>query len=120
MAFDDNMEVVLKMVNEVHNNHYDIQDFDMFLFPIFTGAHHFIVCYNIKKPCLEIIDNRVQTISIEETYGELLPRLENQKSVLHKLRVIYAHRMLTWSENKKRHIVLNNLVKFSMSKLHQK
>ena len=29
MAFDDNMEVVLKMVNEVHNNHYDIQDFDM-------------------------------------------------------------------------------------------
>ncbi|WOG81956.1 hypothetical protein DCAR_0101115 [Daucus carota subsp. sativus] len=186
MAFDDNMDVVMNMVNEVHNKRYDISDFDMFYFPIFTGAHHFIVCYNIKKPSWEIIDNRVQTMSIEDTYGDLLPRLhdlfihfllcnrppkyseivnlkpqvlkmswqtvdnsvdcgvfvmrhlesymgnpmswksglrtevENQKSVLHKLRVIYAHRMLTWSQNKKRHRVLNYLVKFSMSKLQQK
>lgn len=29
MAFDDNMEVVWQMVNEIHNKQYDITDFEL-------------------------------------------------------------------------------------------
>ena len=42
-----------------------------FLFPVYTGSHHYIICYNIKKPRWEIIDNLVQEMSFEDTYGDL-------------------------------------------------
>ena len=42
-----------------------------FLFPVYTGCHHYIICYNIKKPRWEIIDNLVQEMSFEDTYGDL-------------------------------------------------
>ncbi|XP_074343147.1 uncharacterized protein LOC141680976 [Apium graveolens] len=74
-AFDDNMDLVIKMVNEMHNKQYDVKDFDMFFFPIYDSGHHYIICYNMKKTRLEIIDNRVQTAGVEETYGDLPARL---------------------------------------------
>ncbi|WOG92547.1 hypothetical protein DCAR_0311819 [Daucus carota subsp. sativus] len=42
-----------------------------FLFPVYTGIHHYIICYNIKRPQWEIIDNRAQEMSMEDTYGDL-------------------------------------------------
>ncbi|KAL1809459.1 hypothetical protein ACET3Z_026449 [Daucus carota] len=76
-VFDDNMEIVLKLVNEIHCREYEVSDFEMFLFPVFNGVHHYIVCYNIKKPAWEIIDNQVQHMSFEETYGDLPWRLHD-------------------------------------------
>ncbi|KAK1396384.1 hypothetical protein POM88_006247 [Heracleum sosnowskyi] len=76
-AFDDNMDIVIKMVNEMHNKHYEVKDFDMFVFPIFNAAHFYIICYNMKKTRLEIIDNRVQTAGVEETYGDLTAKLHD-------------------------------------------
>ncbi|KAK1358879.1 hypothetical protein POM88_043353 [Heracleum sosnowskyi] len=72
-AFDDNMDIVIKMVNEMHNKHYEVKDFDMFVFPIFNAAHFYIM----KKTRLEIIDNRVQTAGVEETYGDLPTKLHD-------------------------------------------
>lgn len=46
-----------------------------FVFPIYSLGHYYIICYNMKKRRLEIIDNRVQTDSVEETYGDLPARL---------------------------------------------
>ncbi|WOG96585.1 hypothetical protein DCAR_0415921 [Daucus carota subsp. sativus] len=71
-----------------------------FVFPIIQAAHHYIICYNMKKPTWEIIDNRVPFYGIEELYGDLPFRLDNQKSLLRKLRVIYCHKLLTWECNR--------------------
>ncbi|KAK1363409.1 hypothetical protein POM88_038970 [Heracleum sosnowskyi] len=79
-AFDDHMDVVFKMVNEMHNKQYEVKDFDMFVFPIFNSAHFYIICYNMKKTRLEMIDNIVQTAGVEETYDDLPAKLEARKS----------------------------------------
>lgn len=183
-AFNDHVELALQLVNEVKNKQYDVNDFDMFVFQIFHAAHHYIISYNIKEPSCEIIDNRVQTMTNEETYGDLpsllhdcfcqflscynLPKYEeikelepvlvsmplktvnnsidcgifvmrhmetymgnvnlwrvglctemdNQKTLLNKLRIIYSHRMLTWTENGKRNLVLDGMAKVVESKKH--
>ena len=104
-VFNDNIEVVLEMVNGIHNRIYGVQDFDMvsdmscqvqifwfvdnllrvyitsfcfylqFVFPIYNATHHYIICYNMKKPSWEIIDNRVQTTSFADMFGDLPFRL---------------------------------------------
>ncbi|WOG95850.1 hypothetical protein DCAR_0415179 [Daucus carota subsp. sativus] len=42
-----------------------------FVFPIYNATHHYIICYNMKKPSWEIIDNRVQTSHFGEMFGDL-------------------------------------------------
>ncbi|XP_063939771.1 uncharacterized protein LOC135148469 [Daucus carota subsp. sativus] len=76
-AFDDHVDLALAMANEVHNKQYDVNDFDLFVFPIYTGAHHYLIAYDLRKPRCEILDNRVQTASIEETYGDLPEKLHD-------------------------------------------
>ncbi|WOG93705.1 hypothetical protein DCAR_0312992 [Daucus carota subsp. sativus] len=45
------------------------------LFPVYNAAHHYIICYNIHTPRWEVLDNRVQTLSFSDTYGDLPWRL---------------------------------------------
>lgn len=170
-SFNDHVEHALKMVSALHNRLYDVTDFDMLVFPMFDSAHHYIISYNIKKPSCEIIDNRGQTMGMDETYDNLpdclhkcfcqflecykLPNfeeikrlkpvvlkmplqtvdnhidcgvfsmrhmetytgnacrwysglrteMENQKSILDKLRIIYSNHIMTWAENEKRAVV---------------
>ncbi|KAK1384058.1 hypothetical protein POM88_021793 [Heracleum sosnowskyi] len=115
-AFDDHIDVVIKMVNEMHNKQYEVKDFDMFVFPIFNSAHFYIISYNMKKTRLEIIDNRVQTAGVEETYGDLPAKLENQQQLLNKLRIIYCHNILTWSKNSKKTIILEDAANLGKGK----
>ncbi|KAL8089264.1 hypothetical protein AgCh_038891 [Apium graveolens] len=112
-AFCDNMDLVIQMVSEMHNREYEVTDFDMFVFPIYSSGHYYIICYNIKKASLEIIDNRVPTDGVEETYADLRARLDNQKTLLNKLRIIYCHSILTWSENRKRTVILEGAANFA-------
>ncbi|KAK1351607.1 hypothetical protein POM88_054179 [Heracleum sosnowskyi] len=75
--FDDNMDVVLKMVNDLHNKRYEGMEFDMFVFPVYYSGHFYIICYNVKKPSWEIIDNMVLTVPFEEKYGSLPARMHD-------------------------------------------
>ncbi|KAF1001375.1 hypothetical protein AG4045_025685 [Apium graveolens] len=70
-AFDDNMDLVIKMVNEMHNKQYDVKDFDM----------------------------------------------ENQQALLKKLRMIYCHSLLTWSENTKKNGTLEGAANLAKGKI---
>lgn len=181
-AFDDNMDIVIKMVNEMHNKQYEVKDFDMFVFPIYNSGHYYIICYNMKKTWLEIIDNRVQIAGVEETFGDLpsilhdcfchwisiyelpkekeiinlKPRVhrmgwqtemnsvdcgifvmrhmetymgnlcawkvglrvekDNQRPLLNKLRIIYCHNILTWSENNKKTHILEGAANLAKGK----
>lgn len=42
---------------------------------------------------------------------------DNQKYVLQKLRSIYAHRILMWTKNKKRHLVMQKMVNYTKSRM---
>ncbi|KAL8113111.1 hypothetical protein AgCh_020438 [Apium graveolens] len=46
-AFDDNMDLVMKMVNEIHNKQYDVKDFDM----THGDIHGQLVCLKGWPPC---------------------------------------------------------------------
>ncbi|KAK1396434.1 hypothetical protein POM88_006297 [Heracleum sosnowskyi] len=70
-AFHDNMDIVVQMVCDMHNKNYEVKDFEMFVFPIYSSAHHYIISYNMKKPQLHIIDNIFHTGGVEENYGDL-------------------------------------------------
>ncbi|WOG92214.1 hypothetical protein DCAR_0311477 [Daucus carota subsp. sativus] len=100
--FSDNVEAVMETMYHLHNRIYDVKDFEMFIFPIYDSSHHYIISFNIKKPRWEIIDNRVPNGDFEQSFGNLPYRLDNQKSLLNKLRVVYEHKMLTWDQNSKR------------------
>ena len=98
-VFAENMDVVLEMVNGVHKRIVDVKEFDMvflnlsyytmctlslsrtllifssrilqFVFPVYNASHHYIICYNMKKPSWEIIDNRVHSESFANMFGDL-------------------------------------------------
>ncbi|KAK1365733.1 hypothetical protein POM88_041294 [Heracleum sosnowskyi] len=132
-VFHDNMDIVVQMVCDMHTKQYEVKDFDMFCFPIYSSEHHYVIYYNMKKPKLEILDNWNQTGEVEDIYGDLPARLteenavdcgafvmrhmetyvgnlykwkvglrlekDNQRPLLNKLRIIYCHGILTWTEN---------------------
>ncbi|WOH00546.1 hypothetical protein DCAR_0519912 [Daucus carota subsp. sativus] len=140
MAFDDNMEVVWQMVNEIHNKQYDITDFE--LHECFC---HFLECYNIPKYS-QLVRLQPEVVSMEwqsmdnnidcdvfvmrhlETYmgnifkwkSGLRRERENQKLLLNKLRVIYCHQLLSWVENEKRKNVVESVATYMRGKLMQK
>ncbi|KAK1374703.1 hypothetical protein POM88_030896 [Heracleum sosnowskyi] len=180
--FHDNLDIVVQMVCDMHNKKYEVKDFDMFVFPIYFLEHHFVICYNMKKPTLDILDNKLQTEGVDDNYGDLPARLhecfcdwlsicnvpkeseinnlvprvvrvgwqtvesfvdygvfamrhmetymgnlykwkvglrserDNQKMLLNKLRIIYCHRILTWTGNCKRARIVSSAAKFAKGK----
>lgn len=80
-AFDDNMDIVVQIICDMHNKQYEVKDFDMFVFPIYSSAHHYIISYNMKKPQLEIVDNIFQFGRVEDNYGDLPTRLDGMAAI---------------------------------------
>lgn len=69
--FTDHIDIVMCTVKVLHAKHYEPGEFDMFFFPIFTGAHYYLVSYNIKQPSWDIIDNIAGCTDVRKTYGEM-------------------------------------------------
>ncbi|WOG88154.1 hypothetical protein DCAR_0207388 [Daucus carota subsp. sativus] len=79
--------------------------------PIREGTLSMILCRTLqnnalRKPSWDTLDNRVPNANFHQMYGDLPYRLDNQKSILNKLRVVYGHKILTWQNNNKKDSVM--------------
>ncbi|KAL1809225.1 hypothetical protein ACET3Z_026215 [Daucus carota] len=52
MKFKSNMDAIL------FKHGVDINHVDLIFFPIFSGNHFYLICFNLRKICVDIIDNR--------------------------------------------------------------
>nr|XP_017228612.1 PREDICTED: uncharacterized protein LOC108203919 [Daucus carota subsp. sativus] len=52
MKFKSNMDAIL------FKHRVDINHVDLIFFPIFSGNHFYLICFNLRKICVDIIDNR--------------------------------------------------------------
>ncbi|WOH03895.1 hypothetical protein DCAR_0623297 [Daucus carota subsp. sativus] len=88
MKFKSNMDAIL------FKHRVDINHVDLIFSPIFFGNHFYVICYNLKKIPVEIIDNRsgdrVDTMydGIPESLGI------EQKRQLERARQIYATKIM--------------------------
>uniref|UniRef100_A0A166GCN9 Ubiquitin-like protease family profile domain-containing protein n=1 Tax=Daucus carota subsp. sativus TaxID=79200 RepID=A0A166GCN9_DAUCS len=66
LIFETNMDHVLT------SNRTTLAEVDMVFFPIHRVNHYYVVCYNLKNPAIEILDNRVSERTIQYLYGHQL------------------------------------------------
>ncbi|KAL1805384.1 hypothetical protein ACET3Z_028452 [Daucus carota] len=52
VTFKSNMDAIL------FKHGVDINHVDLIFFPIFSGNHFYLICFNLRKICVDIIDNR--------------------------------------------------------------
>ncbi|KAK1359313.1 hypothetical protein POM88_043787 [Heracleum sosnowskyi] len=67
--FTEHIDMCVSSVNYQHEKTYAVGDFDMVFFPIHQGTHHYLICYDIKHPSWDIIDNIAYWNDIETMYG---------------------------------------------------
>nr|GLL24915.1 uncharacterized protein LOC109168900 [Ipomoea trifida] len=60
--------------------HSDITKVDMIFFPILRREHYFLLCFDFRRYCLEIIDNASAPTTNKEKYGESLEDMQDMLS----------------------------------------
>nr|GMC84624.1 uncharacterized protein LOC109168900 [Ipomoea batatas] len=61
-------------------SHSDITKVDMIFFPILRREHYFLLCFDFRRYCLEIIDNASAPTTNKEKYGESLEDMQDMLS----------------------------------------
>nr|GMC89125.1 uncharacterized protein LOC109168900 [Ipomoea batatas] len=89
--------------------HSDITKVDMIFFPILRREHYFLLCFDFRRYCLEIIDNASAPTTNKEKYGESLEDMgvldwdcglvKEEYSTLHKLRLQYMKELVVSEYN---------------------
>ncbi|KAL1811482.1 hypothetical protein ACET3Z_021547 [Daucus carota] len=83
-------------------NRQAIETMHMVFFPIWAYQHYYLVCYNLKTPCYEIIDNIQRGKDAKLSYGPKPRILVNQKNQIMRLRLKYNNMILSSTLNERR------------------
>ncbi|KAL1805146.1 hypothetical protein ACET3Z_028214 [Daucus carota] len=68
-------------------------------FPIHHVNHYYVVCFNMRNPSVEILDNRVSDRPLKNLYGQQLMVLHQQKIQIRRLRLLYTYKMISSKRN---------------------